>query len=131
VVRGVGLVMARGGKSWTSSRVVGVLRVAGSVVVAAAADGASHPSHHQQYQADDEEDDPDNQANMGVGEGRDEGREEESEDDKDDSEDDHDVYLSFGIRWVVQKYAEKLGTEGQCLKASFSLAPACLVLPLI
>jgi hypothetical protein len=63
------------------------------VVVAATADGVSHPSHHHQQQADDEEDDPDDQANMGVGEGRDEGREEEPEDDKEDSEADHDVYL--------------------------------------
>src|SRR5271170_7406617 len=64
-----------------------------SVVVAAAADGVSHPSHQHQCQADDEEDDPDDQANMSVGEGRDEGREEEPEDDKEDSEADHDVYL--------------------------------------
>jgi hypothetical protein len=64
-----------------------------SVVVAAAADGVSHPSHQHQCQADDEEDDPDDQANMSVGEGRDEGREEEPEDDKEDSEADHDIYL--------------------------------------
>ena len=65
----------------------------GLVVVAAAADGVSHPSHQRQYQADDEEDDPEDQHNMGEGEGRDEAREQEPEDDKDDSENDHDVYL--------------------------------------
>jgi len=61
--------------------------------VAAAADGVSRPSQQHHYQADDEEEDPDDQANMGVGEGRDEGREEEPEDDKEDSEADHDIYL--------------------------------------
>src|ERR1700690_23004 len=64
-----------------------------SVVVAASADGVSHPSHQHHYQANDEEDDPDDQAKMGVGEGRKEGREEEPEDDEEDSEADHDVYL--------------------------------------
>src|SRR5271156_1718704 len=44
-----------------------------SVVVAAAADGVSHPSHQHQCQADGEEDEP--------------------EDDEEDSEADHDVYL--------------------------------------
>ena len=58
-----------------------------SVVVAASADGVSHPSHQHHCQANDEEDDPDDQAKMGVGEGRKEGRKEEPEDA------DHDVYL--------------------------------------
>jgi hypothetical protein len=82
-----------------------------SVVVAAAADGVSHPSHQHQCQADDEEDDPDDQANMSVGEGRDEGREEEPEDDKEDSEADHDIYLVSVDMWeedgrvsVVRRY---------------------------
>jgi hypothetical protein len=64
-----------------------------SVVVPASADGVSHPSHQHHCQANDEEDDPDDQAKMGVGEGRKEGREEEPEDDEEDSEADHDVYL--------------------------------------
>ena len=96
----------------------------GLVVVAAAADGVSHPSHQRQYQADDEEDDPEDQHNMGEGEGRDEAREQEPEDDKDDSENDHDVYL-VSLVDVWEK-----DCPGQCLKASLTLAPACLVLPL-
>jgi hypothetical protein len=55
------------------------------VVVAAAADGVSHPSHQRQHQADDE-DDAEDQYNMGEGESRDEAREEQPEDDKDDSD---------------------------------------------
>ncbi|BBY38921.1 hypothetical protein MMAN_30550 [Mycobacterium mantenii] len=70
-----------------------VTRLAGLVVVTAAADGVSHPSHQHQYQTDDEEDDPEDQNNVGEGEGRDEAREQESEDDKDDSENDHNVCL--------------------------------------
>jgi hypothetical protein len=66
--------------------------------VAAAADGVSHPSYQHQCHADDEEDDPDDQAKMGVGEGRKEGREQEPEDDKEDSEADHDVYL-VSVMW--------------------------------
>jgi hypothetical protein len=74
----------------------------GLVVVAAPADGVSHPSRHQHYQADDEEDDPDDQDDMGEGEGRDEAREEQSEDDKDDAENDHDDYLvSVLVFWEV------------------------------
>jgi hypothetical protein len=64
-----------------------------SVVVAAAADGVSHPSHQHQCQPNDEEDDADDEAKMGVGEGRKEGREDEPEDDEEDSEADHDMYL--------------------------------------
>jgi hypothetical protein len=86
------------------------------VVVAAAADGGSHPSHHRQQQADDEEDDPEDQNNMGEGEGSDEAREEEPEDDKDDSENDHDVYPVCVDVWDDD-------CPGQCLKVSFSVAP--------
>jgi hypothetical protein len=64
-----------------------------SVVVAAAADGMSRPSRHGKYHADNEEEDPDDEAKMGVGEGRKEGREEEPEDDEEDSEADHNEYL--------------------------------------
>ena len=64
-----------------------------SVVVAAAADGVSHPSHHGKYHADNEEDDAEDHKKMSEGECRDEAREEESENEKDDSETDHDMYL--------------------------------------
>ena len=44
-----------------------------SVVVAAAADGASRGSHDRQNRTDDKQDDADDQENMGEGEGRDNG----------------------------------------------------------
>jgi hypothetical protein len=61
---------------------------------------------------------------MGEGEGRDEAREQKAEDDKDDSENDHGVYL------VSVSMCRRRIALGQCLKASFIFAPACLVLPL-
>ena len=90
-----------------------------SVVVAAAPDSVAHSSRDHQYQADNEEDEPDDPQDVEL--------EQESCHEKDDSENDHDVYLVSLFDWVC---AEILGTGGQCLKASFSLAPACLVLPL-
>src|SRR6185436_3404491 len=63
------------------------------VVVAAAADSASHPSHQHQHHADDEKDDPDGPQDRDF--------EHEAGDEKDDSEDDHDVYLvSIQMDWA-------------------------------
>ncbi len=64
-----------------------------SVVVPAAADGATRPSQYGEYYADDEEDDTDDQEQMGEGESGDEAWEQEPENDENDSETDHDMYL--------------------------------------
>ncbi len=50
--------------------------------------------------------------------------EQESGDQKDDSENDHGVYLVSIQMW------DEIRLAGQCLNASLTLAPACLVLPL-
>ena len=64
-----------------------------SVVVPAAADGASRSSQYGQYCADDQEDDTKDEEQMGEGEGGDETGEEQPENDENDSETDHDMYL--------------------------------------
>src|ERR1700676_3389323 len=92
------------------------------VVVASTAEGVSPSSRDHQYQADDDQNDAARRK-----EAADSGVNEQSDKQEDDSEDDHDVYLVSMVDGVVQKYLE---SGGQCLTASFSLAPACLVLPL-
>ena len=91
------------------------------VVVAAAADSVSHPSHHHQHHADDEKDEPDDPQDVDF--------EQESGDEKDDSKDDHGVYLVSMQMWGEDN-GKSGRAPGQCLKASFTLSPACLVLPL-